>query len=594
MSKYSLESRRDFYDNDYEVYLHLPEDVSVDDFFDEEFFNSLIASKKNSIYMGDDDLRNVLKGKNGTLLLNIIMKVRIVTLSTKILAEEILSNKKLLNEFKSILASNRIYGKILGMMKDNLALSLECIDIIKGSEYLSSFLLRNSPSLVQEVITDEVFINRLLAFDGLTFFEVMKKLEINDNVKDVINKKINLLSDIEIIEILNRMYDIDKEEPEYLRDLYNEYKEDLIKYKLKRISDVNDEMRAEFNTDIGIEALMEGYLEPDFSKKLESLGLDSSLRERRKEHLYNILVNYDKYSLESIRSVFCAFYFEKSVNDVKLDIKTVLEYANKNKDAKDIVGDRWGELSNIFYFLNNDKILMNPCEIVKTDNIGEVLDDLVARMHELFQRTVEEKVQIDKGMLKSKNGVYYLNDTNHYFLVHSTKAMDANKLYEGYKDNSLKHGKMCFSLLDDKRNRVFNKDAIIFGYDKIDGITMYSACTMDAQTNQRSSLVRQYASHLIPLDEFMDCTNPNSYNELAFLTNREVTYPSYVLSINKEPTDLEKEVAQVFNIPVIVYYTNNLSEDNSYTERKREAYDYSKEMLVIKKHKDRNLEYVPQ
>ncbi len=586
MSKYSLESRREYYDNYYERDLQLPDNVSVDEFFDEEFLQDLITSKANSIYLGDSDLRCILKGKNGALLLSIIMKVRSLTLSTKILAEEILSNDNLLSEFRRVLTGNMIYGKILNMMKDNLSLILKCMDIIKDNEYLSSFFLRNSPGFVQEVITDEVFVNRLLALDASTFFDVIKKLDINDNVKDVINRKINLLSDFEIIEVLNRVYDIDKDEPEYLRDLYNEYKEDLIKFKMRRIE--------EFSTDIGIEALMEGYLEPEFSSKLEKLGLDSSLRERRKEHLYNILVNYDKYSLESVRNVFCAFYFEKSANDVRLDLKTILEYANKNNDAKDIVGDRWGELSNIFYFLNNDKVLMNPCEIVKTSSIGEVLEDLVARMHEIFQKSVEQKVKIDKGMLKSKNGVYYLEDSNHYFLVHSTKAMEAQKLYEGYKENSLKHGKMCFSLLDDKRNKVFNKDAIIFGYDKLDGITMYSACTMDAQTNQRSALVRQYASHLVPLGEFMACTNPNSYNELAFLTNREITYPSYVLSINKEPTDLEIEVAQVFNIPVIVYYTKNLSEDNSYTAREKETYDYSKYLLVIKKHKDRNLEYVPQ
>ncbi len=586
MSKYGLESRKDYYDDTYELYKRLPDDVSVDEFFDEEFLQDLISSNTNTIYFGDSDLKVILKGKNGPLLLKVIMNARNVILNTKILVEELLSNNNLLKEFKSILANNMIYGNILRMLKDNLGLSLECIDIIKNSDYLSDFLLRRSSAFLQEVITDEVFVNRLLTFNAITFFEAIKKLDINDNVKDVIDKKISLLSDIEIIDVLNKMYNADKEEPTYLKDLYNEYKEDLIKYKLRKIDD--------YSTDIGLEALMEGYLEPNFSSKLEQLGLDSSLKERRKEHLYNILTNYDKYSLESIINVFCAYYFEKSANDVRLDIKTVLEYANKYKEAKEILGDKWGELSDILYFLNNDKVMINPCEIVKTSNIGEVLDDLVTKMHMLFQRSVEQKIKIDKASLKKKNGVYYLNDSNHYFLVHSTKAVDAKKLYNSYKENSLKHGKMCFSLLDDKRNKVFTKDAIIFGYGKIEGMTMYSACTMDAQTNQWTALLRQYASHLLPLNEFMDCTDPNSYNELAFLTNKGIIYPSYVLSINKEPSDLEKEVAQVFNIPVIVYYTNTLSEDNSYTERKRETYDYKKEMLVIKKHKDRNLEYVPQ
>ena len=80
----------------------------------------------------------------------------------------------------------------------------------------------------------------------------------------------------------------------------------------------------------------------------------------------------------------------------------------------------------------------------------------------------------------------------------------------------------------------------------------------------------------------MNNTRTDDYNEITYLTNNEVLLPSFILSVDKEPTEKELEVAKDFNIPIYVYYSKDKKKEILVDGDNRRAYDYESNYFDVR------------
>ena len=93
--------------------------------------------------------------------------------------------------------------------------------------------------------------------------------------------------------------------------------------------------------------------------------------------------------------------------------------------------------------------------------------------------------------------------------------------------------------------------------------------------------MRQDNSDLIPIEQFMDNTDQNSYNELAYLINNRPIKPSYILCVDRKPSDLEIKIAKEFEIPIYVYPKRKEIVELPSKKIEHKAYDYETSRIQI-------------
>ena len=168
------------------------------------------------------------------------------------------------------------------------------------------------------------------------------------------------------------------------------------------------------------------------------------------------------------------------------------------------------------------------------------------------------------------------------FLVHSVSKSDLDRDVRNKKVTS---NRICMSILDDRHSKTF-LDGIVFGFCNM-AVPLYSATSFDGQTGQwyYNDSRPVYRSTLTSVDDFMEHTF-SEYNELCYFTNGQYQTPSYVLVINREPSDSDYQVASSLHIPIVIYHTKDkdhetVTSENNDDDFLSEWFDYMKKTFPL-------------
>jgi len=593
--------------------------MSVNEFFTQDFLNWL--KDDMFLYIRNIDLRDLFiiatNDDQYMDLITIIFLKKDIQLNQRqfdYIMSNNLTSEKFMNTYikyiNSGLNSNKMASTKLIFSNDkliNLFLNSN-INNINYLKYIFSCKLEKNVYLI--LLSNAKFKNAFLNLDYLSFFNFVNEHTLENEIPELINEKIQSLKYEEIIYLLERKYDVVNNKPDYLSQLYYQYEEELKKFQLKQLicslkinsnEELKEKIKDILNTQEGMDIFLSQIIEPRFSEILNVLNMGDEYKTLRKNNLLNKLNNYEQYDLDTVKNLFSLYCFDDISYNIKLRLKTLLEYAKEDEEIKEKYSNEIAISAEIYKFLVSNELSINPIELV---NYSVILDiNLVIReLHSKFSHDVNQKTDIsnilggrtssdkvvDDGYVK----VYDLSDLpieQSYFLIHSvsSNALGDNPL-ENYTRLSEKYNRICMSLFDNNHitNFLSGDDIIVFGYSNLSN-PIYSATTFDGQTNQRSTYVSaskpQYRSTLTNLKKFMDRTNPNSYNELTYFTDKNLVLPSYIFVSNREPKEIEYKIAKEFNIPIVIYRTKKISFEceEGYGYNSREDFDYSKSSIDI-------------
>ena len=455
---------------------------------------------------------------------------------------------------------------------------------INNINYLKYIIMcRLEKKVYLTLLSNETFKKAFLNLDYLSFFDFINKYDLENEISDLINRKIQSLKYDEIINLLERKYDIVNNKPEYLSELYYKYEEELKKNQLKILicsikNNSNEELKEKImgilNTEEGMDIFLSQIIEPKFSEILNILNMGEEYKTLRKNNLLDKLNNHEQYDLDTVKNLFSLYCFDDISSNIKLRLKTLLEYAKEDEEIKVRFSNEIALSAKIYEFLISEELSINPSELVNY-SINLDINLIIKYLHNKFSYDVNQRTNIfnvldgrlssDKVVDGGSVKVYDLSDLpveQSYFLIHAVSSdVLGAKTLENYTSLSEKYNRICMSLFDNNHivNFLSGNDIIIFGYCNLSN-PIYSATTFDGQTNQRSTFVSaskpQYRSTLTNIKKFMDRTNPNRYNELTYFTNNSLVAPSYIFVSDREPKEIEYKIAKEFNIPIVVYRTN--------------------------------------
>ncbi len=608
-----LEEKYMYYVNYYEDY-GLPEGHTSTLFFDFELLN-YIFNNSDFIYLNEKDVRELFQ-INGEITIEqeIIMKMflfkNISGANINVLMNGLRdSDTKRLFIYKLVEIINddgSFKDRIVNfLVKDNEFISIIVEYNITNLDFCKKLLEKANKEGLKILVNNSIYRDILISLDGCLFYELLSGKDVVKEFEWLVKDKFNNMSYKEILDLLRKYYDEINNTPEVMTELYVQYKEELQKEKIKDLflkvnekvsNDILNEVRELIDTDIGKEVIFTRFTLNKFLKIVSVLDLDKSLIIARKNKQKGILDNYQEYSLDTVREIYCLYHYDNLRHNVYLDLKTIIGYADSDKDALKIVGEDINRVNNIYNFLTNDNC-DNIEEVLSYDklNINLILEKLYILFRRELVGTINKDNTVNKKSVIAKNGkkvlVRYLdNDVSCDFLVHATSILeeDVDDYVDKYIENANKRKKICTSLLGENRYNVYcGEGQVIFGYKNIDNVSLYSVTNYDGQTDQQCEYginKRQMRSCLTPPQILLKKTNPNTYNEINFLTSREnVLLPDYILCLNKEPRDIEVSIASQFGIPIEVYYVNRYNkEDTLYEEDEdREYYDYYTETIMV-------------
>lgn len=591
----NLEQKIEYYKRYYEE-SGLPDEIKTKDFFNDEFLDYLLKNKYGFIKINYIDFEELLRNP---VLFNKTIHLLLNYFSTQINSsnfyELLVNNSNLFNYISHKIINNDIndlhFHKLLN---DNRTLEL----LKPLSQNNISFFVRmleyQSIDKLKNMLIDPVWKNVYFYVNYDIFFSNINKLGVDIVGIEYINKKLNSLDYNQTIEVLTKYYDSEIAEPYYLQETYKIYENETRKNKIGKLLEGLNENSSEetisnvkdlISTDVGMGILLSSFKKDKFEKISQILGLNPEINDMRKKYFLHILNNYEDYSLDTLKNVFSLYYFEEIASNTVINISVILNYANSNNEAKKILGTLSEELEIIYNYLNGNQNI-NPMEIMKDTSISSnTINEIMNRMYDLFNQDINKATNSEKVLKNAtseeKNGVviYNLDNTNEVmFLIHSISNCEED-YYQKFSEKSGNYGKICMSLLDANHTKTF-LGGIVFGYLNMEN-QLYSATVSDGQTNQRTSLLRQYNSDLTQIEQFMDNTDQNSYNELAYLTNNRPVKPSYILCMDREPSDLEIKVAKDFEIPIYVYPKRKEIVELPSKKIEHKAYDYETSRIQI-------------
>ncbi len=576
MEKSLLEQKYDYYRIAYED-SNLPKSYTAEMFFDEEFLN-YILERDVQYYFYSEHLIELFK--NSSSLSNLQKKLIKFLFSKRV----IVYGDYLSVIFTNVELKKSFINEVITLIKNGLlikenylnffALDYDIVLMFFGENDIDFKLYKRILNAVSKdylirLINDGICTEVLSKLNYRELFDLVRRHNVFNETKDIINKKIDYMSYSEIIDILINYYDDYKGEPEIFNEIYISYAGEVKREKIRKYilsihsgSSEDDINRANdlIQTKLGRDVFLSSFLEPTFSKIASVLKIDESIKDERKKLLESYLSNYKDFSLDGIRNLYCIYYYEQIPYNVILDLKTILYYAKMDERALSLCGGNYFKLENIFNFLTQDDF-ENIEEIIGYDFIN--LKDLLNNMFTLFKDNLSVEVNrendiIDSKVVLSKNNVPVTIETinasiDSCYLTHSTTVNDSD--VDDYKSKyikeSSKHKKICTSLMGMNRFKSFSSslNSVVFGYCNFGDLEIYCVTNHDGQTNQRYGAVcKSFLS--TPRDLILN-TQTSGYNEINFITDGEnVLFPSYVMCKDREPNEKEIEIAAQFSIPI--------------------------------------------
>ena len=589
----NLEEKIKYYNCFYEEN-GLPLELETTDFFNEELLDYLKGKKYNIITIKYDDFNRLLSDQ---LLfnkaINLLFNYNITEINSNNFYELIVSNNNLYDYVSNKIINDSIDFNFIKLLRDKRTLELLKSLVESNPSFFVKVIKSLPTNKLKDFLNDSVWNKIYCLIDYDKFFSDIKVLGVDTIGIDNITKKISSLNYNETINVLIKYYNVENNEPSYLKEVYKTYEHEIRKYKIgKLLEGINDKSSEEVinkakeivSSNIGMDVLLSSFKLDKFEKIAEILELKPEIKDLRKNYLLQILNNYENYNLDTVKNVFSLYYFEEIYINVMIDISVILKYASKDEEARKILGSQEENLKIIYNYLNENNNI-NPQNIMKDYSINtNTINEIMNKLYDLFNKDVNKNISsetvLKNATSKEKNGVviYHLNNANDgMFLIHSISRCDEN-YHKNFLEKAKHNNKICMSLLDSNHTNTF-LGGIIFGYLNIQS-KLYSATVIDGQTNQRISLLRQYNSDLIPVKQFMNSTSQSSYNELTYLTNNEQIMPSYILCIDREPNELEMKIAKDFEIPIYVYPKKKINKlPDAKIEHK--SYDYETSRIQI-------------
>lgn len=603
----NLEEKIKYYEDKYGKN-GLPIEIGTLEFFDDEFLNYLLSIHTyNRIEINATDFNILL---NNASSFNKAIQLLLSSRLTNIKCDEfyilLKNNDKLFNYIANLIVSKNILLMPFSMLlKDRRILELlKPLSKTNPDLFIKLFRLMRIDDQ-KEMVLDPIWKNIYYQTDLDYFFTNIDRIGVDNIGINIINSKIESLNYEEVIKLLTKYYNSETNEPEYMRNIYIKYENEIRKYKIvdlleRLVKNSSEETITKakelLNTNVGMEVFLSSFKIDEFEKISKILGFNPEINNMRRNRFLEILNNYEMYSLDTIKNIFSLYYFEKTSWALTIDIGVILKYADTSNEAKKILGSLKESLEKAYNYLNGNQSV-NPLEVIKGFSANSnIINEIMTKMYNLFNqdvnKSINSEVVLKNATTEEKNGVliYHLDNKNEgMFLVHSIADSDEN-CYKKYCEKAENHGKICMSILDANHTKPF-VNGMIFGYLNIEN-QLYSALVCDAATNQISVEERLWNSDLYPINQFMNYTN--SWNELTYLTNNKIVMPSYILCIDREPNDSEIKVAKDFGIPIYVYpKRKEIVELLSEKIEHKSYYDKSSSILIIPKELSKDIIVTP-
>ena len=373
--------------------------------------------------------------------------------------------------------------------------------------------------------------------------------------------------------------------------------EDLYKNK-------NDAVLIELlNNDRFANVTVERINAPFFYEMLDELHLTNTLKIKRDFGLQNIMVNYQDYDINDVKNAYCDLYFHDILQNVILDIKTIIDFANDDiKFKNEYIAELYNDLCDVYAFLNNDIEYLN--ESVQILNNGILNHDILSKCflmcQKRFKDLVSEKIKedvtinLEPHMLISSSGkkvkLYNIeNQTNiqkNVTMLVSTIPYAENasifkQIYYSDKNGEIKKGRRSCSLVNETKltpaSLFGGKNRITFGYDDLNGRILTSATLGDGGTDGNEERFRRHRkvrkNTYLSVDRFIASTQGHTELTVNMGEKGEVMQPSYILITDETPTQFEIDVAAEFDIP-IRYINVNKYEQKPNMPPSYEEYNY--------------------
>ena len=430
--------------------------------------------------------------------------------------------------------------------RQSLLLKFMAIKGVKGIE----LLLQNMPYSLEEHF----------------FYQLYTDLKSKSDRPFWLSKIVFCIKDQDKLQFINNILNsVNDDEILYLiKDLYNN-KKDVILTNL-----LNNERIA----NIAIQRINA----PFFYEMLEELHLSSDLKIKREKELKNIIINYQDYDMNDVKTAYCDLYFHDIPKNVCLDIKTIIDLADDDETFKNkYIGELYDILYNIYSFLNNDieysdtnTQLLNNCPL-NHEIISKCYLMCQKRFKNLVSQSVNQNItsNITPKTLLSSSGeeVRFYNIENQTdiqkrvtMLVStipcSDDATSFKQIYYSDENGEIKNGRRSCSLVNEtKLTSLFGgTNRITFGYEDLSGRIITSATLGDGRTDGNEERFRRHRkvskSSFFSIDKFIACTQGHTELTVNMGTTGEVMKPSFILITSDTPTQFEIDIAAEFGIPI--------------------------------------------
>lgn len=341
-----------------------------------------------------------------------------------------------------------------------------------------------------------------------------------------------------------------------------------------------EEKGAQELTESEIKTLIEDTSAVQFYKMASQYNFSKQLISQRQKFDEQILDNSLQYSKNTVLEAFSGLYYKNSINNVLIDLETLITYGENEPEFKDNIKD-FELIREIYNFLSDNIEPSNPSDFQDKINYFkekckyfdyEMLKDVKQTSTRMFNDDLSKELgntrdkivtNIEPEIIDGTNVKLYRienqseNQRDFMILIHAESIENARNYYGSNRHKD----RMSFSVLDDNHFETYIAD-IKFGYYSLKDEKIYSVNTCDGQTGQyinesNIEYARKMQNELYSIRGFMNRTAENSYNEIT-ITDEEKDgirpRPDYLMINHEIPSDEEIEIAQKYNIPI--YFIN--------------------------------------
>lgn len=433
---------------------------------------------------------------------------------------------------------------------------------LKGFNYSSIFtnekLTIRDKKLLGLLLRMYVNIDSIISqFDDICFKDFKQYLKQLYEVGYIDGRRILLTNNIDIISDIIDDLDLS------VVDLVNCLLDDNINLKIKKYLLSLSNIRETFVNRVNVNT---------FYDIINKLNLDESFKQERLEKL-NYSLCHPNINHTDLKEIISELIAQDSYHNFMLNVEMISNYLKSEKNGSD-------ELINLY------NSLLYVVQILEQDVIDQTQLDLIIETYELINLNYRKSLYLIRENFNN-NLNRRLQDGDIY-LVH-TEAIDDLIINDDIKENyqrKINHqsGRISFSLLNEKRTGTFGskKRSVVFGYNQTPTNNLECATLGDARTAQSRIWTR---SSFLSIDDYLEQTIP-AHNELLYGGVNDVINPDYILSFQGEATELEQQVADIFNVPIRYLKEYIRDENYSYYPDKEYVYEPYKEINYITNYMD--------